>query len=168
MPAGGVVAPDGRPPQAKGVGKTARRHDLEAPATPGILGSDLQHGDAQRLEAAQRAAPRPKKQNGGGQRSAPKRRRSSASSGAEVPDPIEFAASRPGKPFDSTATGAPGPPVDPEPWMPMIRQMALHPQAGGAISGAYMRLLQARRQRPQGPTMSVMDLQELDDILMEG
>ena len=45
MPAGGVVKPDGRPPQAKGVGKTARRHDLEAPATPGITGTDLQDGE---------------------------------------------------------------------------------------------------------------------------
>ena len=172
MPAGGVVQPDGRPPKAKGVGKTARRHDLEAPATPGVGNSDMQHGDRQRLEAAQQAAPRAKKQaasgrTGGQTRSAPKRRRKAAGT-TDVPDPIEMAASRTGKDFDPSATVQPGPPVDPAPWMPMIREMAIDPGAGGAIANAYIRLLTARRQRPVGPSVSVVDIQQLEDILMEG
>jgi hypothetical protein len=167
MPAGGVVQPDGRPPQAKGVGQTARRHDLEA--QPGVGNTDLQHGDRQRLEAAQRVAPRAKQQNGSGRAAAPQpKRRRKAAGTAQVPDPIEFASSRPGKPFDSTATGVPGPPVDPEPWMPMIREMAINPGSSGAISNAYIKLLSARRQRPVAPNVSVVDLQQLDDILLEG
>ena len=100
-------------------------------------------------------------------RSAPKRRRRAAGS-AETPDPIEFAASRPGKEFDATATVSPGPPVDPTPWMPIIRQMAIDPGSGGSIASAYIRLLTARRQRPVGPSVSVVDIQQLEDILMEG
>lgn len=169
MPAGGTIPPDGRPPQAKGIGKTARRHDLEAPATPGVGQSDMQQGDRKRLEAAQRVAPRPKKRNASGQTGAPpsKRRRSPQGS-VETPDPIDMASSRPGKPFDSSAATAPGPLVNPEPWMPMIRQMAINPNSSGAISEAYVRLLTARRQRTIGPSVNVVDTGELDDILLEG
>ena len=50
---GGRVPPDGRPPVAPGVGKTARRHDLEAQPTPGLSDPSIQQGDVQRLEQAQ-------------------------------------------------------------------------------------------------------------------
>ena len=145
---------------------------MEQPATPGVGQSDMQHGDRKRLEQAQKVAPRPKKQAAsgrtGGQRrtQGPARRRRTPTSAMETPDPIEFAASRPGQPFDASATQYTGPPVDPAPWMPMIREMAIDPNAGGNIAAAYMRLLSARRQRPQGPSVSVVNVNEIEDILL--
>lgn len=54
---GGRIAPDGRTPQAPGVGANAKRHDLERQPTPGLEDSDLQVGDVGELEAGQRVQP---------------------------------------------------------------------------------------------------------------
>lgn len=54
---GGRIPRDNRGPQAKGVGKNSKRHDLERPVTPGLHNSDLQQGDVQALEQGQRIAP---------------------------------------------------------------------------------------------------------------
>ena len=115
----GYVAPDGRPPQAPGVGKNSKRHDLEAPATPGVRNSDMRQGDRQMLEAGQKVAPRPKK-------SAP---RGSAGGGApaaggggmQVPDAIEFAAGRMGG--KSASAGPPVRQVDTAAWRPLVERI---------------------------------------------
>ena len=91
---GGRIAPDGRPAQAPGVGKNAKRHDLEAPATPGLHGSDLQQGDVQMLEQGQRVAPRPKKTQGAAAPAPARRNAPVGETPMEVPDPLEFAAGR--------------------------------------------------------------------------
>ena len=167
MPAGGTIPPDGRPPKAKGIGKTARRHDLEAPATPGVGNSDMQHGDAQRLEAAQRAAPRAKKQNAsgrtGGQRRTGRQPQQTANP-MQVPDPIEMAAERSGgKPF-STASGN-AMEVDPTPWMPLMEQMASAPNTGGTLTAMMLEQFSNMRRRPLATQPRLIDLNEIDDIL---
>ncbi len=63
-------------PQAPGVGKNSKRHDLERQATPGLADSDLQQGDVAALEEGQRIAPVDKQSAaqaapGGGVRSTP-------------------------------------------------------------------------------------------------
>ena len=116
---GGKIAPDGRRPQAPGVGKNAKRHDLERPATPGLSNSDLQQGDVQRLEQAQRTAPRAggKKVQAPAQGGKPAKRRQGAQRGSgefsmATPDPIQMAGSRIG---GQVPTSDAGTVVDPTP-----------------------------------------------------
>lgn len=168
MPHGGRRQPDGRQPVAPGVGETARRHDLEAPRTPGLGGpdrgpTDLQQGDVQQLESAQRIAegaapPRPRT-------SSKPRRRTTSQMGA--PDPIEFIADRAGGQTAQVPGNATVPLVDPTPWLPLVRTVANNPGAGGAVAAALVRLLTDKRRMPQNPTSTVLDRQELDDILMD-
>ena len=161
---GGRIAPDGRQPQAPGVGKNAKRHDLEAPATPGLHGSDLQQGDIQALEQGQRIAPRPKKTQAAAvpQRTGtptPPRKRTGAAEGA--PDPIEFAAGKIGGKVPTAGSSTVR--VDPSPWMPLVEQIALTPGAGGALYSNYANMLTAFRRNPVVSRSVLLDLSELDD-----
>lgn len=155
--------PNLKQPQVPGVGKTAKRHDLETPKTPGLTGSDLQHGDVQRLEQAQQAVPattpRPSTS------SAPRR---TSTAGTESPDPIEFLGGRSGgQPFADPG-GATVPLVDSTPWLPLITKVAANPGAGGAVGNALVKLLTTKRRQPINPTATVIDRQELDAELLGG
>ena len=164
MPAGGVVQPDGRPPKAKGVGKTARRHDLEA--QPGVGNTDLQHGDRQRIEAAQKVAPRPKKQAASGRTGGQRRtaRQPQGNAQMQVPDPIEMAAERGGgKPFAS-ASGEKME-IDPTPWIPLMEQIANAPNTGGTLTAMMLEQFSNMRRRPLATQPRLIDLNEIDDIL---
>lgn len=159
---GGRIAPDGRPPQTPGVGKNAKRHDLEAPATPGLHGSDLQQGDVSMLEQGQRVAPRPKKNQP--KAAAPQRARTTQSrqGGMEVPDPIEFAGQ---KLQGGMGASVPVTPVDPTPWMPLLRQMATTPGAGGGMTAAFAEQLSAFVREPNTSKAYLIDLNEADEAL---
>ena len=153
-----------RQPQAPGVGKTAKRHDLETPATPGLTDSDLQQGDVQRLEAATQAVPATRGKAPGAPSSSSKPRRQSTAQ--DSPDPIEFIGGRDGgKPFVGPG-GATVPMVDIQPWLPLIRRVATTPGAGGAVGAALVRLLTTKRRQPINPQITVIDRQELDAELM--
>ncbi len=164
MPSGGRRAPDGRPPKVSGIGKTARRHDLEQPKTPGISGTDLQVGDVQRFEQGQRIQPI----SGGGpsrpQAASSSRPRRSTSSSLDAPDPIEFIGGRQGgKPFRQP--GSSQPLVDPTPWLPLIEAVAKAPGAGGAVGAALVRTLAMKGRQAMNPQTTVIDRQELDSAL---
>ena len=165
MPTGGKIPPDGRPPVAPGVGKTARRHDLEAPATPGLSDSDLQQGDVQALEAAQKVAPRAKRNQPPATGNAPARRRQGAQRGSEqfalpVPDPVDLAAKRAGDTARGQVGG--GRTVDPSTWLPLAEQLALAPNAGGAIVSQLANQLTQFRRRPIVSQANFIDLDEMD------
>lgn len=168
MPAGGRIPPDGRPPQAKGVGKTAKRHDLEKPATPGLHDSDLQYGEVQRMEQAQRVAPTKKVQRPSA--SKPPRQRRGATRGPgeyqmQTPDPIQMAASRIGgaaNPVDGDVNAVA---LDPTPWMPLLHQLANAPSAGGGVASALVDLLSQYQRRPIHSSGHVIDFNELDRTL---
>lgn len=165
MPAGGKIAPDGRPPQAKGVGKDSKRHDLEAPATPGLHGSDLQQGDVQALEQGQKIAPRPKKVQPAAQskpRPASSKKRATAVDG--VPDPIEFAAGRIGGNVVSP-DAAPGVGIDPRPWMPLLEQFVARPQVNPKLAALYVQQIASLRRQPFMSNVNYVDMLEADDIL---
>ncbi len=152
-----------RQPQAPGVGKTAKRHDLETPKTPGLTDSDLQQGDVQRLEAATQAVPtqRPPTPS-----SSSKPRRTTSGGGPEAPDPIDFIGGRGGgERFQGTGGGR-IPLVDAGPWMPLIRTVAARPGAGGAVGAALVRLLTTQRSMPAQVQPTVLDRQELDADLL--
>ena len=160
---GGSRAPDGRPAVAPGIGKTARRHDLEQPKTPGLAGTDLQSGDVGEFTQGQRIQPIP----GGGSRpkavdtSKPRR----TSSGTEgTPDPIEFINEREGgQPFQTP--GGAQPLVDPTPWLPLIEAVAKAPGSGGAVGAALVKLLAMKGRQVMNPQATVIDRQELDHAL---
>jgi hypothetical protein len=168
MPSGGKRAPDGRQPTAPGVGANSARHDLEAPATPGLGGgdkgpTDLQSGDVQELEAGLQVAPigsppRP--------RSGSSKNRRNTSSTMEAPDPIDFIGGRSGGQGATDPGAGTVPLVDSTPWLPFIRTVASAPGSGGAVGAALVRLLSDKRRVPLNPRSSVLDRQELDRLLL--
>lgn len=161
---GGRIPPDGRPSQAKGVGRDAKRHDLEQPGTPGLHGSDLQMGDVQAMEQGQRTAPirtqergrAPAPQGGGG---AP---RQGGSGGMQIPDPIDFLAQRNGAEFNMPQAGRPVENSKAMTWLPILRHLATGPGASSALVAAFVD--QARRMRMGGGQPAVfVDMQAADD-----
>ncbi len=149
-------------PQAPGVGAQAKRHDLETPKTPGLTGSDLQQGDVQRLEEAQKAVPATR----GVRPSSSSKPRRQTTSGDETPDPIDFIGGRAGgKPFAQTSGSVPM--VDIQPWLPLIQRVATQPGAGGAVGAALVRVLTTKRRQPINPQITIIDRQELDAELMK-
>lgn len=162
---GGRIAPDGRAPQAKGVGKNSRRHDLEQPRTPGLHGSDLQQGDVQRLEAAQRVAPTPKRTQAAAapQRTGGGGQRPTSASGRAVPDPIQFAAGRMGGKMPTAS--APLRQVDASAWRPLVERMAYAPNSGGSLAANLTDMLTQFVRRPVVSEVSFVDLEGADRIL---
>lgn len=170
---GGIIAPDGRRPQAPGVGKSAKRHDLERPATPGLSNSDLQQGDVQRLEQAQRTAPRA----GGGktvqapaQGGKPAKRRQGAQRGSgqfsmATPDPIEMAAGRIGGQSPSEGGDTRGVVGDSRMWMPLMQFMAAAPNSSGPIAQGLIEMYSEYRRNPVVSKVNVIDMNELDRAL---
>lgn len=166
---GGRIPPQGRTPQAKGVGKNAKRHDLERPATPGLSDSTLQKGDVQQLEQGQAIAPRAgaKRVQGPAQVARGATQGGTAQQGGvTVPDPIEFAKGRLG----NTLTGAPSTQtsrLDPTPWMPFLRALVSTPGAGGALTQAFIVQLSNIVNRPSGPQQAVINMDDLDKAVAE-
>ena len=164
--AGGRIAPDGRPPQAKGVGKNAKRHDLERPATPGLAGSDLQQGDVQALESGQRIAPI--KQNPRGQAPPVKGGSTSATPSRGTPpgapDAIEFLGAQQGNEFNiPSPVGA----VINEralSWMPIIRSLVVGPGSSGLLASAFINQARQLRKSNSSPSVTI-DLDSIDDGL---
>lgn len=163
---GGRIAPDGRPAQAPGVGKNAKRHDLERPATPGLHDSDLQQGDVQAMEQGQRIAPRSTQQSGQTQiaRQTMERGGGTETSSMQIPDAIDFLGQRNGPEF--------GPPTPQRrldssaalTWLPILRQLAAGPGASSALVNAFInqaRLLQQAGAQPA----TVVDMAAVDDGL---
>lgn len=162
---GGRVPPDGRPSQAKGVGRDAKRHDLELPATPGLHDSDLQSGDVQRLTQAQRVSPRPKRNQPPAQPGARRRRSGGAAPQSDqrvgaVPDPMELAKERLGGTLG-------GPPsqlenVDIGKWVPLLQQLTRTPGSGGVLRSAVINQISNLARKPVTSTVSVLDVQDLE------
>lgn len=160
---GGRIAPDGRPPQTPGVGKNAKRHDLEAPATPGLHGSDLQQGDVSMLEQGQRVAPRPKRnQPAASAQPRPSGQQTVPQPGQmQVPDAIQFASQKIGGQNPAQRI-EPMRRVDPTPWLPLMQSIATRPNGGGAIAATLMDLLRQYRANPVIPEMHFIDTDEID------
>ncbi len=158
---GGVIPADGRPTKAKGVGKNAKRHDLEGPATPG-LGGDLQYGEVGDAEAAARTIGKKVQRPASGQTEAPRSQPAPAGGGAmQTPDPGEFIRGR----LKNTLQGGVSPtpqaePIDPTPWLPLIEKIATAPNAGGILGAAYVEALS--RATMNQPRVYTLDMNELD------
>lgn len=160
MAHGGRRAPDGRAPVAPGVGETARRHDLEAPKTPGLGGpatgpTDLQQGDVQRLEAASAIPPKAMPGTGG-----------DAQQGeVEVPDAIDFIGGRFGGGQTSNVQGQE--PVDMSQWMPLLRQLARSPGTSGPLSTALVQQLSNFANTPASGRVRVVDENAIQEAVRQ-
>lgn len=161
---GGRIPPDNRPAQAPGVGKQAKRHDLERQAVPNVSGSsDLQYGDRQMLEQAVGQAGQGKQVQPRSNPAARGQARPQRQPGTmQAPDPIEFMGSRfKGQNF--------GPPqgvamttMDISPWTPLMKEIANRPNAGGTLQQAFIRQMGNLMRRPLQPDLTMIDLNDLD------
>ncbi len=160
---GGRIPPDGRSPQAKGVGKNSKRHDLERRSVPFLHGSDLQQGDVQALQQGQRIAPKQTQQPGQTPQPQTSSPQQGGAAGTEVPDPIEFIAGR--SSGQVNPTGAP-PAASPKAgtWLPILQKMAQGPGVSGNLAGALISQGRALRQIPRREA-TVVDMQAIDDGL---
>jgi hypothetical protein len=168
---GGRIPPQGRAPTAPGVGRNARRHDLERPATPGLSNSDLQHGDVQELEQAQAVAPRAGAKRVQQPGRNPTQRRTSPGpstlgQGLAVPSPIDFAKQRIGGTLTQGGAGQTKEVFDFSAWAPLLRRLISSPGAGGTLTRAYIQRLSDIQRKPVVRSASI-DVSELDDALEE-
>ncbi len=172
--AGGRIPPDGRQPAPPGVGKSARRHDLEQPATPGLAGSDLQQGDVQRLEQAQQVAPIKSQQPNPGRAA---RAQSGGSGGGEAsasggaPDPLQFALKRFGGTRGTTSAGGRGMVanrLDSTAWLPFLETLAASPRASVGATQAFIAQLSNAMATSPNPRSHVLDMQALDAAVEAG
>ena len=159
MAHGGKREPDGRQAQAKGIGKNAKRHDLEQPrSVPPLQGSDLQSGDVQRLEAAQKTAPIAKPQTSAGATgSSP----SQGSGDIEVPDAIDFAGSRTGQDFGGQANAL----LDGTQWMPLLQEIARNPNRSGPLATALLTQLANITNTPSAGRVQVVDENAIQEAI---
>ena len=164
---GGRIAPDGRGPQPKGVGRNAKRHDLERPATPGLANSDLSQGDVSDLEEGQRIAPIQNQSRG---QSPPLDRGASTTSSAQnrdgtvVPDAIQFLGDQQGSSFNLPVAEVGLDHTKIETWGPILRQLVSGPGSTGTLASALINQARSLRQTRTGPAI-VIDLQATDDAI---
>ncbi len=151
-----------RQPQAPGVGKTAKRHDLETPATPGLTDSDLQQGDVQRLEAAQKVAPIRKGKTSSGGKQADQQVRGTAG-GIEVPDAIDFAGKRTGQ--NIGASGQTSEVLDREQWLPLLQAIARSPKRSGPLAAALLAQLSNITNTPSAGRVRVVDENAIQEAI---
>ena len=160
---GGKIAPDGRPSQAPGVGKDAKRHDLEG--TPGLHNSSLQQGDVAMLEEGQRqfkqvqkaATPAPS----GGAAAEPR----AVDPRADAPDAIEFIAGRAKGTFDPTTAGRATQRLDVERWKPLMSAIASDPTSSGPLTAGLLAQLVNMQNLPREGNVEVVDRNAADDAI---
>ena len=152
MAHGGSREADGRPAQAPGVGKTAKRHDLEGRTVPPLAGSDLQSGDVQALQQAQQIAPIPKKTSAGTTTGADQE---ANRQGLEIPDAIDFAGERTGQNIGGQGQGSQ--PLDMSQWLPLLRALGANPKRSGPLATALLQQLANAANTPAAGKVQVID-----------
>ncbi|MDD4985776.1 MAG: hypothetical protein PHQ43_08310 [Dehalococcoidales bacterium] len=170
MPGGAMPTEQyGRPAQPPGVGANSKRHDLEAPKTPGLHGSDLQYGDVQRLEQAQSIAPirtqpsaAPSMQATPGGSAPP-----SGGQPTGVPNPLDFLTSKLGNTLDpdSDPGGMVG--VNTRAWAPLLKRLAASKAQSSGLRSVLVARLGEMVNSPYVPSANVVDLNDIDSQIEE-
>ncbi len=159
---GGRIAPTNLPPQAPGVGKNSKRHDLERRDVPFLHGSDLQQGDVQAMEQGQRVAPvqtQTPVTSGSGATTAPQRQ-AQPGRNMEVPDAVQFAKDKFGGGDIMAQPG--GERVDISKWTPLVKRLANTPGASSALRTAFINQYSNLARRPYVPQTNMIDVNEMD------
>ena len=160
---GGRIAPDGRSPAPKGVGKRSRRHDLERPKTPGLSDSSLQQGDVEALERGQRISPLKKQNQGAAQNRGRKQAlptRSQGGGAGDTPDPVAFLGDR----LSGTLQGAVGGDQQHEQanLLPILERLATSTGASGLLSQAYITTVAGLKSQSGTVRTPLIDMQDAD------
>ena len=152
------MAVENSPIRPKGVGKDAKRHDLDG--TPGLHGSDLQYGDVSKLQAGQRAVqntvnrapqanPAPAAPSGGGM---------------AVPDPLTLAAQKAGGGTSVPPTERIQP-INTSQWLPLIEQLATS-NSSSLLKKQYIKMLSDMQKNPYASSgTALIDVQDYDDAV---
>jgi hypothetical protein len=168
---GGRIPPDNRGPQAKGIGKNSKRHDLERPQTPGLHDSDLQQGDVQALEQGQRIAPVQTQAPAVAPRGGATQRAVAAPQQSTVNpnDPMSIIEGRLGgtlplEPQSPGLVNAKGG-RNAAKWMNFMTMLSNHPTASTVTRSAARAQRQAVLMTPPPPNSSMYDLNTIDDFI---
>lgn len=156
--------------RAKGVGKDAKRHDLDAgrsPAgTPGLSNSSLQYGDVSKFEKGQQAVENTQRR----QTAAPVTPGPTAPGVGAVevaPDPVQFART---KLAGSAAEGFADRRLrttDRKNWIPFMKRLASDPTASGILQRAYIDRIGRELRTPLGGQPQVLRQRDMDSRLRE-
>ncbi len=164
---GGRIPPQGRTPQAKGVGKSSKRHDLERPKTPGLHGSDLQQGDVSKFEQGQRIAPIKTQAPGQTKRtSSLPGNRTTRADGSGAPDPLTFLTDRLGGTLQP-GVGQGQPQTDINAMLPLLERLATATGASGLLSQAYINQIANARVDAGVTRTPLISMQDVERDLAE-
>lgn len=141
--------------RAKGVGRDAKRHDLDG--TPGLSeGSSLQQGEVGQLEAGQKAVSDTQSAQVAGA-ALPQQ---APSAPVTAPDPIGFAKGKIGGdlrvPVEELSR------INTAQWIPMIEKMARSNSASPLLRRAYVNMLARLQNEPFSGSTAVVNKRELD------
>jgi len=157
---GGRIAPDNRGPQAKGVGKNSKRHDLERRTVPFLHDSDLQQGDVQAMENGQRVAPK-QTQQPASQVARTSSQPTKRQGDMQTPDAIDFLGGRQGPEFNVPTGGRTVNNDKVLTWLPLVRSLTVAPGSSGLLASAFIN--QARELSRTGSTpATIVDLDAID------
>ena len=154
------------PIQAKGVGKTAKRHDLDG--TPGLsAGSSLQSGDVQKLEAGQAAVQDTQVGQTISQAPAPVAAQQNPANAAMIaPDPVDFAMQKIG---GADLAGAGEGPLEEKlsftNWLPLLRRLSVSPTSSGLLQRAFVQRMTQEMNRPTGTKTALIRQRDFDNRL---
>ena len=150
------------PIQAKGVGKDAKRHDLDG--TPGLSdGSSLEQGEVSQLEQGQQAV-----ENTQGQPSvaaAPAPRAALPAEGMAVPDAVAFAGQKVGGNLAGAGAGPLEEKISFTNWLPLLRRLSVSPTSSGLLQRAFVKRMTQEMQRPTGTKAALIRQRDFDDRL---
>ena len=153
--------------RAKGVGKNAKRHDLDG--TPGLHVSSLQQGDVKKFENGQEQVA-----NTRGSQVLPTQAQQAPQGGGlpaqerpmEIPDPVTLASKKIGGNLQGAGTAT----LERKQfdrWLPLLRRLSQSPTSSGILQRAYLARMTAEMARPTGGSATVIRQRDFDKRLEE-
>jgi len=152
------------PIQAKGVGKDAKRHDLDG--TPGLsAGSSLEQGDVQQLEAGQQAVDNTQGAQSVSLAPPPVAPQSPGADPFAAPDPVEFAGNKIGGSLVGAGTGLLEEKISFTNWLPLLRRLSVSPTSSGLLQRAFVERMSQEMNRPTGTKAALIRQRDFDNRL---
>jgi hypothetical protein len=153
------------PIRAKGVGKSAVRHDLDG--TPGLHDSDLQQGEVSEFEQGQKQVQNTQAQQALSQ-AAPQGEAPRAALPGQpmaVPDAVTFAGQKVGGNLAGAGTAIQNQKISFSNWLPLLRRLAVSPTSSGILQRAFVTRMSQEIQRPTGGKASLIRQRDFDQRL---
>ncbi len=83
----------------------------------------------------------------------------------QVPDAIDFAGKRRSQEIGATSPGQE--PLDLSQWLPLLRQIAAHPQKSGPLGAALLQQLSNMTNTPAAGRVRVVDENAIQDAILQ-